>query len=106
MKIIFLFALILFSACITNRTTPDQKPIVGSAEWRLLEVGPCDRGAAPLGCFDPTPDPCLVTEVNLRRCEQDFAAVPVQQGKPRTVKVSSNDPAAPGDGDEPAPQFD
>ena len=99
MKIIFLFALILFPACSDQRSASDQKHIIGSA-FTPIELGPCVGPAAPLGCFDPTPYPCLLAEANIGRCEQDYALVPVEQRKSGTVDMSSNKPAAAGDGDE------
>jgi len=100
MKIIFLFALILFSACSTDRSAPDQKHIIGIV-FRTIEFGPCAGPAAPLGCFDPTPYPCLLAEGNIDRCEQDYARVPVEQKMSGTVGISSNKQATPGNGDEP-----
>jgi len=96
-KLIFLFALILSSACGANGNRPGQNYIIGSGA-----SSKCGGGGAPLGCYDPTPDPCLLTDANLRRCEQDHAPVPVQRGNKTSgaVSTSSNQPASPGGGND------
>lgn len=89
-KLILLFALIFSSACGTDSNRPsiigiDVSAIIGSSE-----SGKCGGGGGPLGCYDPTPDPCLLTDANLRRCEQDHALVPVQRGNKISGAVSTS----------------
>ncbi len=61
-----LFALTLSSACGVNGNRPGQNYIIGSGV-----SGKCGGGGAPLGCYDAMPDPCLLTDPNLDRCEQE-----------------------------------